>query len=121
MCHPGHNQVIAESRRRFWIINVRRLAKSIGHRGIICKRWRGKRLSQIMSDLPPSRIMQGCAPFENLSVDYFGPILLKFGRRQRIKAYGIVFVCLTTIPVHLDLSTILSTYEFSLAFRRLNV
>ena len=119
MCHPGHNQVIAESRRRFWIINVRRLAKSIGHRCIICKRWRGKRLSQIMSDLPPSRIMQGCAPFENLSVDYFGPILLKFGRSQRIKAYGIVFVCLTTRAVHLDLATSLSTDAFLLAFRRL--
>ena len=41
MCHPGHNRVIAESRNKYWIINVRRLAKNIGHHCVICRRWRG--------------------------------------------------------------------------------
>ena len=72
-----------------------------------------------MADLPEDRINKGCSPFENVSIDYFGPFLLKFGRKQRIKASGIVFVCLTTRAVYLDLATNLSTDNFLLALRRL--
>ena len=72
-----------------------------------------------MCDLPEERIDDGCSPFENATVDYFGPFLLKFGRKQRIKAYGIVFVCLTTRAIYLDLARNLSTDNFLLAFRRL--
>ena len=72
-----------------------------------------------MSVLPKFRIQQGCAPFENTCVDYFGPMYLKFGRKQRIKSYGIVFTCLTTRVVNLDLATNLSTDNFLLALKRL--
>ena len=117
--HAGINRVIAESRRRFWVIKARRLAKSIAFNCTTCRRWRGKGLNQLMCDLPKERIDDGCSPFENVAVDYFGPFLLKFGRKQRIKAYGIVFVCLTTRAIYLDLATNLSTDNFLLAFRRL--
>ena len=116
--HPGHSRVLAESRMRFWIINGRRIAKSIGYRCIICRRWRGKQLSQIMSDLPAFRIESGVAPFQNSSVDYFGPFLVKYGRRQRIKAYGVVFTCLVTRALHLDVALSLTTESFLMAFRR---
>ena len=119
LCHPGHNQVIAECRRKYWIISVRRLAKRIGHKCITCRRWRGKRLSQLMANLPKTRIMYSSAPFENSAVDYFGPFLLKFGRRARIKGYGVVVTCLTTRAVYLDVATSLSTDAFLLVLRRL--
>ena len=84
--HPGVNRVIAESRNKFWIINARRLAKSIAYDCVTCRRWRRQGLIQLMADLPEDRINKGCSPFENVSIDYFGPFLLKFGRKQRIKA-----------------------------------
>ena len=65
-----------------------------------------------MSDLPNFRIPRECAPFENVAVDYFGPFYLKFGRRQRIKAYGVVYTCLTTRAVYLELATSLKHTQF---------
>ena len=100
LCHPGQNQVIAENRRRFWIINVRSLAKSIGHNCVVC-RWRAKRLTRVMSELPPSRIQYGCAPFENVAIDYFDTVWFKFGRRQRMKGY-VVVTFLVTRAVYLS-------------------
>ena len=37
LCHPGHNRVVAESRKRFWISNVRRLVKNIGFKFVVCR------------------------------------------------------------------------------------
>ena len=108
--HPGHNRVLAESRKRFWIINARRLSKTIGFKCIVCRRWRGKPLAQLMADLPWFRINPGGA--------HFGPFFIRFGRKQRTKAYGIIFACLTTRAVHLDMATDLTTDNFLLELRR---
>ena len=116
--HPGHNRVIAESRKKYWIVKARKLAKSIGSKCTICRHWRNKHLSQIMSDLPWFRITPGGAPFENMSVDYFGPFNIKFGKRQQTKAYGVIFTCLTTRAIHLELATSLNTDSYLLAFRQ---
>ena len=39
-------------------------------------------------------------------------------RRQRIKAYGVIFTCLVTRAVSLDIALDLTTEGFLLAFRR---
>ena len=116
--HPGHNRVLAESRKRFWIINARRIAKTIGNKCVTCRRWRGQHLTQIMADLPPFRIKPGGAPFESSSVDYFGPFLIRYGRRQRTKAYGVIITCLVTRAIYLDVALSLTTESFLMAFRR---
>ena len=116
--HPGYNRVIGESRNKYWIINGIKLAKNIGYHCVDCRRWRRKQLDQLMADLPNFRIQRECAPFENIAVDYFGPFYIKFGRRQRIKAYGVVYTCLTTRAVYLDLATSLNTHNFLLTLKR---
>ena len=99
--HPGHLRVISESRKRFWIVGCRLLAKQIGYNCVICRRWRNKACEQIMSNLPPSRLAIESAPFQDCAVDYIGPLAMKYGRRARTKAYAAVFSCLTTRCVHL--------------------
>ena len=116
--HPGPNRVIAESRKKYWTINARRITKSITCKCVTCRRWRGQHISQITSDLPWFRINPGKAPLENMSVDYFGPFLIKYGRKQRIKAHGIIYTCLVTRAIHLDFATNLTTDNFLLALRR---
>ena len=74
-------------------------------------------MDQFMADLPDFRIMPG-SPFENTSIDYFGHFMIRFGRRQRTKAYGAVFTCLTTCAIHLELVTDESTDHFFMALRR---
>ena len=116
--HPGHLRVMSESRMRFWIINCKKLAKKIGSDCVTCRKWRGKACEQFMADLPISRLAIKSDPFTNCSVDYFGPIKMKHGRRAHTKAYGAVFTCMTTRCVHLELTTDISTDCFLLAFDR---
>ena len=116
--HPGHLRVMAECRKEYWIIGLRRLAKRIASQCVICRWWRGKTLEQKMSDLPEFRITPG-SPFENCSVDYFGHFLIRYGRRQRVKAYGAIFTCLVTRAVHVELVSDMTTDRFLMALRRL--
>ena len=68
LSHPGYNQVIGESRNKYWIINGRKLAKNIGYHCVDCRRWRRKQLDHLMSDIPNFRIQRECTPFENVAV-----------------------------------------------------
>ena len=115
--HPGHSRVIAEVRKKYWVVGLRSLAKQIGRRCVTCRRWRGKALEQIMADLPDFRMKSGL-PFETTAVDYFGPFFVKFGYRQRKKVYGAIFTCLATRAVHAELVTDLTTDRFLMALRR---
>ena len=115
--HSGHLRVMAEVRKRFWIVGLRTLAKSIGSKCVVCRRWRGSSMEQKMADLPSFRLTPS-SPFENSAIDYFGPFKMKYGHRSYSKAYGVIFTCLTTRSIHVDLATDVSTDKFLLALRR---
>ena len=73
-----------------------------------------------MGQLPADRV-RPAAPFQNVGLDYAGPLMVKRGnpRRPTIdKAYVAVFVCTVTKAVHLELVCDLSTDAFIAAFRR---
>jgi len=73
-----------------------------------------------MADLPGSRV-QPRRPFEQVGVDYAGPLQLKELRLRKsriFKIYIAVFVCFTTKAVHLEVVTELSTDAFLAAFDR---
>ena len=76
--HPGHLRVMAEVRKRFWIVGLRTLVKGIGSKCVICRKWRGSALEQKMANLP-SFHLNASSPFENTSIDYFGSFTMKYG------------------------------------------
>ena len=62
-------------------------------------------------------------PFSNTGVDYFGPIQAKTFRKTRrnqvtSKTYGVIFTCLNTRAIHIELSGDLPTDSFILSLRR---
>ena len=71
-----------------------------------------------MADLPSFRLDVRSRPFENTAIDYFGPLVMKYGHRSRCKAFGVIFTCLTTRAIHTELATDLSTDTFLLALDR---
>ena len=95
--HPGHSRVVAEVKKKYWVVGLRSMAKRIGRNCITCRRWRGKALEQIMCDLPNFRTTPGL-PFETTAVDYYGQFSIKFGYRQRKKVYGAIFTCHSRSP-----------------------
>lgn len=116
--HPGVETTTAKTRRKFWILQGHRLAKTVKHRCVKCRSAECKRETQKMADLPSSRLAPHTPPFYYTSCDYFGPFQVKVGRNKRAKHYGVIFTCLNTRAVHLEIATDCSTMEFLQVLRR---
>ncbi len=61
-----------------------------------------------MALLPVERITPDLPPFTYAGIDYFGPIEVKRGR-SLVKRYGVIFTCLTSCAIHLEISRSLDT------------
>lgn len=94
--------------------------KSCIHRCITCVRWRAATSQQLMADLPSPRVTP-VRPFNSTGVDYTGPVMLRTasGRGHKsTKAFFMVFVCMVTKAVHLDVASSYSAEVFLAVFRR---
>ncbi|XP_039592981.1 uncharacterized protein LOC120515759 isoform X2 [Polypterus senegalus] len=117
LLHPGPERVFAEVRRKYWILRGREAIRRHQHQCRECQRWRATTQAPKMADLPPARLRLFKPPFWSTGVDCFGPFTVKIGRRTE-KRWGIIFKCMTTRCVHLDLIENLDTDAFLMAFRR---
>lgn len=69
-------------------------------------------------DLPEARLANHKRPFTHCGMDYFGPMTATIGRRHE-KRWGVLFTCLTTLAVHLELATSLTSDSAIMAIRRM--
>ncbi|XP_048030334.1 uncharacterized protein LOC125279307 [Megalobrama amblycephala] len=115
--HPGTERVFAEIRRRFWILRGRQAIRSIQYQCTECQRWRGKPNIPKMADLPPSSLRLFQPAFYSTGMDCFGPFTIKIGRRNE-KRWGIIYKCLTTKAVYIDLLSQADTDSFLMSLRR---
>ncbi|KAL1282348.1 hypothetical protein QQF64_001151 [Cirrhinus molitorella] len=117
LMHPGCERVFSELRRTYWILRGRQAVKKHQRQCVECRKWRSKPIVPKMADLPDARLRIEQPPFWSTGVDCFGPYMIKIGRRQE-KRWGIIFKCLTTRCVHLDLLCSMDADSFLLALRR---
>lgn len=64
-----------------------------------------------MADFPTDRPQYGSPEFTDTGVDYFGPFQVVILRRK-VKRWLVLFVCLTTLAVHLEIFYSMTTYNF---------
>ena len=92
--------------------------KFIVHQCIVCRRAEGGPFaSPPMPPLPAERVNQSPA-FTFCGVDYFGPMFVKVEAGENKKVWVLLFTCLATRAIHLELVADMSTEQFLLAFRR---
>ena len=114
--HVGREHTLAYIRKRYWIVNARVSVKRICN-SIICKRYNGKLMSQMMTDLPSARVTAFEPAITHVGLDYFGPINVKY-RRGTVKRYVCLFTCLSSRAVHLEMAWSADSDSFIQAFQR---
>ena len=115
--HAGPAYTLMQIRQRFWIIfgisNVKRILSECS----VCARKRATPIRQLMSDLPAFRVAATNKPFWYCGVDYLGPFYFRQNRSD-CKAWGLLFTCLCTRCIHVEMVTSLDLNSFLLAFSR---
>ena len=104
----GDAQVLNNLRQRYWILQGVRAVRKVSHSCRTCRWRRAQPRPPIMADLPTPRLGYSLPPFTHTGVDYFGPIYVKSGRKTE-KRYGVLFTCMTTRAVHIEIAHSLET------------
>lgn len=115
--HAGRNHMLSTLRRKYWITSANSACRKIISDCVICRRYRGQPGEQKMADMPKERITPDLPPFTNVGVDYFGPIEVRRGRAM-VKRYGVIFTCMASRAVHLEIAYTLNTDSCINAIRR---
>ena len=120
LLHAGPTLVMASLAQRFHVIRARRAVRAITRNCVTCQRVAGKPHPPLLGQLPRERLDPGLV-FDQVGVDYAGPILTKSGSKRRpiiIKGYICVFVSFSVKAVHIEPVTELTTAAFIAALRR---
>ena len=115
--HGGPVYTLMKTRERFWIIHG---TSSVKHYIATCGKCalrKAKPIRQLMADLPACRVSACNKPFKFTGLDYFGHYFFRQGRSE-CKAWGLLFTCLCTRCLHVELVTSLDLDNFLLAFTR---
>ncbi|XP_049341522.1 uncharacterized protein LOC125806060 [Astyanax mexicanus] len=125
-----HEQIVHQGRHitegavraaGYWIIGGKRLVSSVIHKCVTCRKLRGRLQEQKMADLPTDRLTPE-PPFTHVGLDVFGPWAI-MTRRTRggsadSKRWAVIFTCMATRAVHLELLESMTTDSFINALRR---
>ena len=115
--HSGRNFMLSRLRQNYWIPSANAAIRKLLFRCVTCRKNHAKTQEQKMADLPIDRLLTDKPPFTNIGMDYFGPIEVKRGRTM-VKRYGVLFTCLTTRALHIEVAHTLDTESCINAIRR---
>ena len=117
--HFGGAYLLSIVQESYFVIGLSKLVKSIVRSCLYCRKVNSRPINPVMSDLPVERISPVSRPFTYTGIDYFGPFLVSVGRgRAQAKRYGVVFSCLTSRSIHLEVAESLDIDAFINCFRR---
>ena len=99
----GLEGLLAEARKRFWVVGARKVAKRTIKDCMRCSKKRWTSLALDLPPLHPSRT-NTLRAFTEIGIDHTGPFKLRQGRSS-IDAHVLVIACCATRAVSLEMST----------------
>nr|XP_049464883.1 uncharacterized protein LOC120956082 [Anopheles coluzzii] len=115
--HVNHGTALAALRMRYYSPKILGEYRRIRISCQKCKVDNARPEPLLMGNLPLQRVAVGQNAFSFTGIDYFGPFLVAVGRRVE-KRWGVIFTCLTSRAVHLEIAASLNTASCILAIRR---
>ncbi|XP_033730738.1 uncharacterized protein LOC117320185 [Pecten maximus] len=117
--HTGVEATLAKLRSKYWVPGARKFLKMIKRQCVTCRRKEKICHTQAMRSLPLDRLRPSPA-FSFTAVDLFGLFTIRDTVKKRThgKAYGVIFTCLASRGVYLDLADSYSTDGFMMVLRR---
>lgn len=115
-CHQGLETVVNNLRQRYRILKMISQVKKTARLCMRCRELRSKPNVTQMGNLPPERTTAGVFSFCYTGIDYFGPLTVKVGRRLE-KRWVVLFTCMTSRAVHIEVVPSLDTSSCIMAIR----
>lgn len=115
--HSPTERTLYELRASYWIIKGRRTVRAVVTACLECQQRHAKPMAPEMAPLPSCRVTPGQPPFSQIGVDYFGPMHVTV-KRSTEKRYGVLYTCLATRAVHIEMASSLDTDSCLMAWRR---
>ena len=118
--HAGVSHTLAQLRTQYWIPRGRAIIFHILNKNCaLCKLFATKpyRVPQFPA-LPEFHVQQS-RPFQFTGVDIFGPLYAKFTHTEKRKIWVLLFTCLSTCAIHLEILQSLTTVDLLFAIRKL--
>lgn len=113
--HAGVQTLVSTLRNCYWIVGLRRMAKSICKMCVVCRRHDSKACKQPVAPLPESRVKPS-PPFSVTGLDFAGPLFCV--DMPSTKFYVLLFTCAVIRAIHIELTDSLSMKDCMLAIRR---
>jgi transposase InsO family protein len=110
--HLGYKSTRAKLRERYDLLVWSVVKEEVFH----CCQCREQRPIRVQTPVAPvhaDHLDFGCHPFTRTGMDYFGPFKIVGG-----KAYGLLFICLTSRCVHIEATRSMDEAAFLLALER---
>lgn len=106
--HQNKKLVIEQIRARFWVISIKTQLNKIIRKCNHCKIANLSYEPPLMSPLPSDRTTAYVRPFSYSGIDYCGPYSVKI-KKSVVKRWIVIFNCLTTRAIHLEIVHSLTT------------
>ena len=119
--HCGVSSTLAIIRSNYWLIRGRQTVRKFLKGCVICKFVQGKTMLAPETPKLPSFRVSCNHSFENVGVDYAGPLYHKelFNNTVTMsKCYILLFTCAVTRAVHIELTPDMGAHSLILALRR---
>ena len=118
--HSGQKYVLSLIRKSYWIIKGSVAVRRVLSRCFSCRRRQAPFGAQKMADLPAERVTPDKSPFTFVGVDCFGPFWVKRARsHDQVKRSGVLYTCLATRAIHLEVAQSMDNDSFVNSMRRL--
>ena len=117
--HMGANSTLYHLRNLgFWLTKARATVSRLVGQCSICLRHRARTFETPPASLLPEARTEFYRPYSCVGIDYTGHFMVKDMSNNLVKSYILLFTCMTTRAVHLELVSSMGVHDFLNAFTR---